>query len=128
MGECGDRPPELGNGYYQLLVNDETFVFSVLQADHSRNGSVGFEDFTAFANIFGQSFTTLITTDFDGNGTVGFSDFTLLANVFGSNLDGFVAPVPPQAAVSSTAIDQVFANHLDDEDDEEELLEDLLIA
>ncbi len=64
-------------------------------ADYDGNGKVDFQDFLAFAGVFGKPASdsdVAARMDFDGNGTVEFSDFLIFAGVFGQS---YTLPTEP---------------------------------
>lgn len=119
--------PDLTDGFYKATVAGEEYNFSVLVADMSQNGSVGFDDFAVLASVFGTPTTVPFVADVDADGLVGFGDFSFLASNFAASLTSFVAPTPPVANsdAAAWAVDQIFA--ADEKDDEDEELLDILI-
>ena len=113
--------PQLTDGYYKATIGATEYNFSVLVADMSQSGSVGFDDFSVLASVFGTTGSAPFVADVDANGSVGFGDFGLLSANFAATLDSFVAPVPPAIPViGALAADQVFAVDLFGEEDDED--------
>lgn len=62
----------------------------VARADFSGDGTVGFDDFLAFASAFGSNTGESkydLRIDMDGNGTIGFTDFLIFASTFGKRVN-----------------------------------------
>jgi xyloglucan-specific exo-beta-1,4-glucanase len=69
------------------LGSDASFDFFFVNADFSRNGSVGFEDLLTLAQNFGTlNGGTFLTGDTDYDGNVDFDDLLSLAQRFGIGL------------------------------------------
>ena len=71
----------------------------LLVGDADQDGSVGFLDFLALANNFGQTDVSFSGGDFDCDGSVGFLDFLALANNFGMASASAAAAVPEPSSL-----------------------------